>query len=410
MMRSFGTLEDGRSIEAITLGHEDGLQVEVLTYGAILRRLSYPVRGVRRDLILNFDRLEHYERDRAYVGSLVGRFGNRIAGSRFDLDGRTHQVTANEGVNHLHGGALGFGKRVWRVLDITESEAPRVILGYLSPDGEEGYPGNVEATAELVVKRDALSIILSARSDAATPINLTYHPYFNLQADRNLPATEQRLRIPASHYLPVGPGLIPTGRTRPGRRNHIRLSREPPIAPAGRDRTSAARARRRLRPLLGAGGERGLRLRAFLAGRRHHVDDVGRPGAAVLQRPVPVAQPSADRQRRDSRTAGISECAQRTALSAGNPASRGGVSRRHRIPAGGVMSDVRFGGGPAPPRSYCGRRRRFRSTACMQDPVERAGSSGACEDVARSYAALRAASMSGNGTSQEYFLQPSVPD
>ena len=211
MIRPFGTLEDGRGIEAITLGPEDGLQVEVLTYGAILRRLSYPVRGVRRDLILNFDRLEHYERDRAYVGSLVGRFGNRIGGSRFELDGTTHQVTANEGVNHLHGGALGFGKRVWRVLEINESEATRVILGYLSPDGEEGYPGNVEATAELVVKRNALSIILSARSDAATPINLTYHPYFNLQADRNLPATEQRLRIPANHYLPVVPGLIPTG-------------------------------------------------------------------------------------------------------------------------------------------------------------------------------------------------------
>jgi aldose 1-epimerase len=215
MMRSFGMLEDGRSVEAITLGQDDGLQVEVLTYGAILRRLSYPVLGVRRDLILNFDRLEHYERDRAYVGSLVGRFGNRIAGSRFDLDGKTHEVTANEGVNHLHGGALGFGKRVWRVLDVTEREAPRVILGLLSPDGEEGYPGNVEVTAELVVKPDALSIILSARTDAATPVNLTYHPYFNLQADRNLPATEQRLRIPANHYLPVGPGLIPTGQLAP---------------------------------------------------------------------------------------------------------------------------------------------------------------------------------------------------
>ena len=192
MIQPFGTLEDGRRVEAIRLGAAEGLQVEVLTYGAILRRLSYPVRGVRRDLILNFDRLEHYERDRAYVGSLVGRFGNRIGGSRFELDGKSHQVTANEGVNHLHGGALGFGKRVWRVLDVTERDAPRVILGYRSPDGEEGYPGNVEATAELVEKPDSLAIILSARSDAATPINLTYHPYFNLQADRNQPATEQR--------------------------------------------------------------------------------------------------------------------------------------------------------------------------------------------------------------------------
>jgi aldose 1-epimerase len=211
MIRSFGLLEDGRNVEAITLGDEHGLQVEVLTYGAILRRLTFPVRGVRRDLILNFDALEHYERDRSYVGPLVGRFGNRIAGSRFELDGKIHQVTPNEGANHLHGGALGFGKRVWRVLDMHGSEAPRVVLGYLSPDGEEGYPGNVEATVELVVKPSALSIILSARSDAATPINLTYHPYFNLQADRHRPATDQLLRIPADHYLPVAPGLIPTG-------------------------------------------------------------------------------------------------------------------------------------------------------------------------------------------------------
>ena len=164
----------------------------------------------------------------------MGRFGNRIAGSRFELDGKTHQVTANEGVNHLHGGALGFGKRVWRVLDITEGEAPRVMLGYLSPDGEEGYPGNVEATVELVVKRDALSIILSARSDAATPINLTYHPYFNLQADRNLPATEQRLRIPAEPLSTRRSRPHPHRATRLRRRNHVRFSREPPAAPAAR--------------------------------------------------------------------------------------------------------------------------------------------------------------------------------
>ena len=209
MMRSFGLLADGRSIEAITLGDPAGLQLEVLTYGAILRRLTYPVRGMRRDLILHFDRLEHYERDRAYVGSLVGRFGNRIGGARFELDGRVHEVTANEGVNHLHGGALGFGKRVWRVLDIGEQPGRRVVLGYRSPEGEEGYPGAVEATVELVAKPDALAITLSARCDAPTPVNLTYHPYFNLDPEQ--PATEQRLRIPARHYLPVAAGLIPTG-------------------------------------------------------------------------------------------------------------------------------------------------------------------------------------------------------
>ena len=196
-MRSFGLLEDGRSIEAISLGSSDGLQVEVLTYGAILRRLTFPVNGVRRDLILHFDRLEQYERDRAYVGSLVGRFGNRI-----------HVVTANEGSNHLHGGAFGFGKRVWRVLDVTDADGPRVILGLRSPAGEEGYPGNLDATVELRVSHDALTIAFGAHCDAPTPVNLTYHPYFNLAGDAAIPAADQRLRIPASHYLPVASGEI----------------------------------------------------------------------------------------------------------------------------------------------------------------------------------------------------------
>jgi aldose 1-epimerase len=215
MMRSFGLLEDGRRCDSITLGSERGLQVEVLNFGAILRRLTFPVRGVRRDLILHFERIEHYERDRAYVGSLVGRFGNRIAGGRFELDGKRHQVTANEDANHLHGGALGFGKRLWRVLDVTHNEVPRVVLGLRSPAGEEGYPGTLDATVELRVSHDMLEIMLTATSDAPTPVNLTYHPYFNLAGDFATPATEQRLRILAAHYLPVGKGLIPTGEIAP---------------------------------------------------------------------------------------------------------------------------------------------------------------------------------------------------
>jgi aldose 1-epimerase len=213
MMRSFGVLPDGRSVEAITLGEPRGLQVEVLTYGAILRRLTYPVAGARRDLILFFDDLESYSRDRAYVGSLVGRFGNRIADSRFTLDGRTHTLSANEGANHLHGGHLGFGKRLWRVTSPVE-HGTKVVLGLTSPDGEEGYPGEVEATVELDVRLHRLSIVLSARTTAPTPVNLTYHPYFNL-AGAHVPAVNQKLRIPATHYLPVRPGLIPTGERAP---------------------------------------------------------------------------------------------------------------------------------------------------------------------------------------------------
>ncbi len=206
--RSFGQLADGRSVDAITLGEPDDVNVEVLTYGAILRRLSFPVRGRRRDLILRLDRLQDYERDRANVGPVVGRFGNRIAGGRFTLDGVTHQLTPNENGNHLHGCALGAGKRLWRVL---RADDAHVRLGLHSPAGEEGYPGNLDVTLDLCVTANSLRIEFGARSDAPTPVNLTYHPYFNLGGD----ATSHWLRIPASRYLPVREGLIPTGEMAP---------------------------------------------------------------------------------------------------------------------------------------------------------------------------------------------------
>lgn len=208
MLRSFGTLADGRRVDAIALGSPHGLQVEVLTYGAILHRLTWPVRGRRRDLVLHFDQLEDYVRDRAYVGPMVGRFGNRIAAGKFVIDGQESRVTTNEGVNHLHGGALGFGKRLW---SIDEALEDRLVLAYRSPAGEEGYPGTVDVTVTFTVAKDALSILLAASSDAPTPINLTYHPYFNLAAAKAGNATAHWLRIPAAHYLPVREGLIPTG-------------------------------------------------------------------------------------------------------------------------------------------------------------------------------------------------------
>lgn len=232
MIRRFGTLADGRGVDAVTLGADDGLQLQVLTYGAILHRLTYPVRGVRRDLILFFDQLEQYERDRSYVGPVVGRFGNRIAAGRFSVDGRTHQLTTNEGANHLHGGRLGFSKRVWQVLELRDH---RLVLGLHSPAGEEGYPGNLDATLELAVSTHALSITFGASTDAPTPVNLTYHPYFNVSGDFRAPATDMWLRIPAEHYLPVGAGLIPTGELAPvaGTTFDFRTSRRlapPPVA------------------------------------------------------------------------------------------------------------------------------------------------------------------------------------
>jgi aldose 1-epimerase len=206
--RPLGKLADGREVHSLELG-ADGLRLELLTYGAILRRLTYPVRDARRDLILGFATLAEYERDSSYVGPVVGRFGNRIAESRFAIDGLEHRVAANEGVNHLHGGKLGFGKRLWRIVS---ADARSALLAYRSPAGEEGYPGTLDATIGYEMEPDSLTITFTAVTDAPTPINLTYHPYFNINAGGTA-ATEQRLRIPAAHYLPVRAGLIPTGET-----------------------------------------------------------------------------------------------------------------------------------------------------------------------------------------------------
>lgn len=205
VIRHFGLLEDGRSVEAVTLGSPEALQAEVLTYGAILHRLSYPIRGQRRELILALTQLAQYEQDPAYVGPVVGRFANRIAHGRFAIDGHTHQLSRNENGNHLHGGAMGVGKRLWKMCAPPSDTSVRLELH--SPAGEEGYPGNLHIMLELRILPDALRFSFTAHTDSATPVNLTCHPYFNLGG----PATLHWLRIPASRYLPVGAGLIPLG-------------------------------------------------------------------------------------------------------------------------------------------------------------------------------------------------------
>jgi aldose 1-epimerase len=208
-IRRFGLLADGREVQAITLGGGEGLMAEVLTYGAILRRLSIPVAGRRRDTVLALGDIGQYEADTAYVGPVVGRFANRIAQGRFAVDGHAHQLSRNENGNHLHGGAKGVGRQLWQVVG-TPSESS-LALALHSPAGAEGYPGNLDVQMHLALGADSIDIRFSAHCDAPTPVNLTCHPYFNLGGD----ATRHWLRIPASHYLPVGAGLIPTGEIAP---------------------------------------------------------------------------------------------------------------------------------------------------------------------------------------------------
>jgi aldose 1-epimerase len=206
MQREFGRIGD-TVIHAVTLA-SDGVKAEVLTYGGILRRLQIETARGMVDVVLGLSDLDAYRNDRDYLGVLVGRYGNRIGGASFELDGQRYALSANEGVNHLHGGHVGFGRRVWT---IAACEPQRLLLRYVSPDGEEGYPGQLHVEAEFVLARQRLQLTYRARTDAATPLNLTHHPYFNLAGDPAVPVATQVLRVPVEHYLPVDRQLIPTG-------------------------------------------------------------------------------------------------------------------------------------------------------------------------------------------------------
>lgn len=206
MQREFGRIDE-RLVHAVTLAGE-GLKAEVLTYGGILRTLDIETARGPISVILGLPDLDAYRHDRDYLGVLVGRFGNRIGGAAFELDGRQYTLSANERNNHLHGGSLGFGRRIW---SIAACEPQRLLLRYVSPDGEEGYPGEVHVEAEFLLGPRRLQLTFRARTDAATPLNLTHHPYFNLAGDPSVPAAAQVLHVPTDRYLPVDDQLIPVG-------------------------------------------------------------------------------------------------------------------------------------------------------------------------------------------------------
>ncbi|HEY6124044.1 MAG TPA: aldose epimerase family protein [Steroidobacteraceae bacterium] len=211
----FGTLPDGQKVEVHTLGSADGLQAEVLTLGGTLRSLSLPVRGKRIPLLLTLPDLPAYLKDTSYLGQLVGRYGNRIAGAAFELDGKQYKLTANNGPNTLHGGQVGFGKYVWKVLGAGGGKNTYVKLGHRSPAGINGFPGNLDVTALISVYEDTLTLAYEATTDAPTPISFTWHPYFNISGDPGRPIDEQQLMMAASHYLPISESRVPTGEIAP---------------------------------------------------------------------------------------------------------------------------------------------------------------------------------------------------
>ena len=210
----FGRTPDGADIEVYTLTNDKGLKARVMTYGATLVSLEVPDgAGKTGDIVPGYDALDGYMKSSPYFGSIVGRYGNRIAKGRFALDGVAYQLATNNGENHLHGGIKGFDKVVWKAEPMREAGAVGVKFGYVSKDDEEGYPGNLAVTVIYSLTNDnELKISYEATADKATPVNLTHHSYFNLAGGGDVLGHE--LTIYADAYTPVDAGLIPTGEIR----------------------------------------------------------------------------------------------------------------------------------------------------------------------------------------------------
>jgi aldose 1-epimerase len=208
---TFGKLEDGTVVEIYTLSNAGGMSARIMTYGATLTELHVPDKaGKTGDVVLGFDNLAQYVKGHPYFGSTVGRVANRIAKGRFNLEGKEYTLAVNNGPNHLHGGLKAFDKVVWKAEPVKSADGAAVRFSYHSPDGEEGYPGNLDVTVTYsLTNQNALRIDYTATTDRATPVNLTNHTYFNLAGQGEVLGHEMMLA--ADRFVAVDETLIPTG-------------------------------------------------------------------------------------------------------------------------------------------------------------------------------------------------------
>jgi aldose 1-epimerase len=213
---SFGSA-DGQPVESFTLRNANGIEMRVISLGGIITHLTTPDRnGAFSDIVLGFDSIDGYLKEHPYFGAIIGRYGNRIGKARFSIDGKTYQLAANNGPNHLHGGVKGFDKVVWKAEPVSSTDGQRIIFTRTSPDGEEGYPGalTVKVTYTLT-DRNELAIDYEATTDRPTHVNLTHHSYFNLAGHNSGDILGHELMIDADRYTPVDATLIPTGELAP---------------------------------------------------------------------------------------------------------------------------------------------------------------------------------------------------
>ncbi|MFT3783208.1 MAG: aldose epimerase family protein [Nibricoccus sp.] len=208
--KPFGTV-DGKPVELYTLRNDKGAEATITNYGGIVVSLMMPDRnGKMIDVVQGYDKVEDYVAKTPYFGALIGRYGNRIAKGEFTLDGKTYKLAGNDNGNALHGGNKGFDKVIWTAKPVESKHGAALELHYLSKDGDEGYPGNLDVTATYTLtNHDELRVDFKAKTDKATPVNLTHHSYFNLSGEGTI--LDHLLTINSDKTTPVDKGLIPTG-------------------------------------------------------------------------------------------------------------------------------------------------------------------------------------------------------
>lgn len=212
--QSFGKTASGEQIDLYSLSNKKGMEVTITNFGATVVTLKVPDRaGKVADIVLGYDTLEGYEKGKAYFGATIGRYGNRIANGKFSIDGKSYALPKNDGNNTLHGGIVGFNKKVWKAREIAATGGESLEMSYLSPDGEEGFPGNlsVKVVFTLPADRNELKIDYTASTDKDTVLNLTNHSYFNLAGEGNGDVLDHILTLHAKQVTAVDKTLIPTG-------------------------------------------------------------------------------------------------------------------------------------------------------------------------------------------------------
>jgi len=212
--KPFGQLSDGQAIDLYTLTNAHGMQVAITNYGAAVVSIKVPGRqGKMDDVALGYDTLDGYVSDKAFLGATVGRYGNRIGHAKFTLGGTEYNLAKNNGENTLHGGKVGFNKKVWQAREVPSGGEQSLELSYVSKDGEEGYPGTLRASVTFTLPNDRNALIIDYRAttDKTTVVNLTNHTYFNLSGEGHGDILKYQLELDASHFTPVDQTLIPTG-------------------------------------------------------------------------------------------------------------------------------------------------------------------------------------------------------